>query len=82
MLQKDTGRFEGSWSYGHEYWSLYPDIGEALRQRTTEIQNRLDVVIFGDKQIDSIKNADEEYQKEEDLNIQAIIQGKQVKVDT
>ena len=38
ILQKNTGRYEGRWTFGSKLWSDYPQIGKALEHRTKEIQ--------------------------------------------
>ncbi len=37
-LQKNTGRYEGRWTFGSKLWSDYPQIGKALEHRTRELQ--------------------------------------------
>jgi len=38
LQQNNAGRFTGRWSYGHELWEKYPQIGIKLERRTREIQ--------------------------------------------
>jgi hypothetical protein len=47
LLQGDTGRFNGRWSYGHHLWIDYKQIAQELSDRTKVIQKNRGLTVEG-----------------------------------